>query len=190
MANRVYMDWLELIHLGLFNSQVINSHVALVETCKVVSICAGLNAMIMTVVWVLLTLRIKRGGVSDRNLLEMADFFEEANLCTKRDDDVVFLSQFHRKKPAPNRKRSVNLIKGFQPSIKDVEEICVLCQVNEADVYVKPCEHTGMCMECIEGNAWGEFECPVCGEPIDKLFTIQHDETNEKYIATPLIVNQ
>lgn len=188
--NSIFSFILAIIQGGLLNSVQIIVSIDFLSQLKLFAILGLVNLFFLNICFWIYNWKIKNGLISDQTVLEIADFCDEINLCAKISDDVIFLNKIKPKKTKYVKVKSNVIVEDDEPLIKDIQELCVLCQLNEADIYIKPCEHSGMCLNCIKDNLDKEFECPVCHQPIDRLYLIEPDRDTEKYIATPVIFDK
>ena len=68
-----------------------------------------------------------------------------------------------------------------------IEEKCNICFSNEGEVMLYPCGHSGMCKPCISDLIKENDKCPLCREPIDKVYFIYYDNKKKNYMTKGFI---
>lgn len=68
-------------------------------------------------------------------------------------------------------KSNVHLLQEKKPEegFKDMEDVCIICCENPKTGVILPCKHNFMCMKCTQGLRI----CPICRNPIQKIFEIK-----------------
>lgn len=57
----------------------------------------------------------------------------------------------------------------------DFKELCYICMENKADVYLKPCRHTGLCEACLLEHIKSNSQCPICKQEIKVAYQFEYD---------------
>lgn len=64
-------------------------------------------------------------------------------------------------------------------------ELCVFCYDRLPNIMIDPCGHGGVCKECMLHSLRGSVnKCAFCKGKITKLFVLDFDEADGKYVAT------
>ena len=65
-------------------------------------------------------------------------------------------------------------------------EICAICYEDTPNIFFDPCNHGGMCKECLVTNlkfTKKEFLCPFCKTQINKIFLMKYDEEKKQHFV-------
>jgi len=189
LYHRLYTTFLKMVQSGFLEGKPTPVPDSIYSVLGAIFYLAVASLAILNLSYWLYSHRIRTGQVADQTIIDIAEFCAELNMGAKESDDIMFLSRLKNRRGKALVK-SKSFVEEAEPLIKDAQELCLICKGNEADIYIQPCEHSGMCMACIKENLDKEFECPVCRQPIDKLYTLEIDRDTEKYIATPVIMNK
>jgi hypothetical protein len=67
-------------------------------------------------------------------------------------------------------------------------ETCYVCCDKISDTLITPCNHSGVCKDCVvQILITGNENCPMCKEKIDKIFVIFYDEEKKEYLSNAVI---
>ena len=75
---------------------------------------------------------------------------------------------------------------GIGAKIGEKKEICAICYEDTPNILFGPCNHGGMCKECLVNNLKHnkkEKVCPFCKQKIQKIFLMSYDQEKKQHFV-------
>ena len=64
---------------------------------------------------------------------------------------------------------------------------CMICCTNEPNILIRPCNHGGICEDCIITYLGTNNSCPNCKTKITKIYVMNYDKENKKYVGEKVL---
>ena len=71
--------------------------------------------------------------------------------------------------------------------LKKDESDCIICYSNPSNVLIRPCNHGGLCENCTITYLGTNNTCPICKCEIQKIFVMNFDLKNQKYLGEKVL---
>ena len=72
-------------------------------------------------------------------------------------------------------------------TLSDSSNKCYICCMNNSEILLYPCNHSGICKDCTQDLLKRNDECPQCKKKIQKIYIIYFNKVKQSYMAKGVI---